>query len=393
MPAGPRLTGRAARGATGVNTGQIISGVGHLALIGWALIGGVFQSAPPPFEVVQATAISEEEFAAIMDRQSAPDAVADVDTPEPPAPGEAAPSLSSEADTPPEAAQPDASAIPPPDPAPDVSQITPPAPAEVEDAPPVMEVPQEDTAVMVPEVSPRPQPRPAPRVAPEAVARPEPDVRVDDVASPEVTPDEGAESAEEPSEATAPEEAATEIVTEAEEPAQAAPSASVRPRSRPARPAATAEAEPEETPQPETTTEPETPATDQSAVNDALAAALGQAQQSSQAPSGPPLTGGEKDALRVAVQRCWNVGSLSSEALRTTVVVGVQMAESGRPEIGSIRMLSASGGGDAAAKQAFEAARRAIIRCGNDGFDLPVEKYDHWRDIEMTFNPENMRIK
>lgn len=135
MPAGPRLTGRAARGATGVNTGQIISGAGHLALIGWALIGGVFQSAPPPFEVVQATAISEEEFAAIMDRQSAPDAVADVDTPEPPAPGEAAPSLSSEADTPPEAAQPDASATPPPDPAPDVSQITPPAPAEVEDAP------------------------------------------------------------------------------------------------------------------------------------------------------------------------------------------------------------------------------------------------------------------
>jgi hypothetical protein len=56
-------------------------------------------------------------------------------------------------------------------------------------------------------------------------------------------------------------------------------------------------------------------------------------------------------------------------------------------------MLSASGGGDAAAKQAFEAARRAIIRCGNDGFDLPVEKYDHWRDIEMTFNPEKMRIK
>ena len=387
MPAGPRLTGRAARGATGVNTGQIISGAGHLALIGWALIGGVFQSAPPPFEVVQATAISEEEFAAIMDRQSAPDAVADVDTPEPPAPGEAAPSLRSEADTPPEAAQPDASATPPPDPAPDVSQITPPAPAEVEDAPPVMEVPQEDVAVMVPEVSPRPQPRPAPRVAPEAVARPEPDVRVDDVASPEVTPDEGAESAEEPSEATAPEEAATEIVTEAEEPAQAAPTASVRPRTRPARPAATAEAPPEEAPQ------PETPAPDQSAVNDALAAALGQAQQTSQAPSGPPLTGGEKDALRVAVQRCWNVGSLSSEALRTTVVVGVQMAETGKPEIGSIRMLSASGGGDAAAKQAFEAARRAIIRCGNDGFDLPVEKYDHWRDIEMTFNPENMRIK
>jgi hypothetical protein len=28
------------------------------------------------------------------------------------------------------------------------------------------------------------------------------------------------------------------------------------------------------------------------------------------------MTDGEKDALRVAVQQCWNVGSLSTDALR-----------------------------------------------------------------------------
>ena len=49
--------------------------------------------------------------------------------------------------------------------------------------------------------------------------------------------------------------------------------------------------------------------------------------------------------------------------------------------------------GAAAAQQAFEAARRAIIRCGVSGFDLPAEKYDQWQEIEMTFNPEQMRIK
>ncbi|MBS4009408.1 MAG: energy transducer TonB, partial [Roseovarius sp.] len=68
-----------------MNTGQIISGAGHLALIGWALLGGVFRSDPPPFEVVEATTISSEEFAALLARQSAPEAVANVDTPEPPA--------------------------------------------------------------------------------------------------------------------------------------------------------------------------------------------------------------------------------------------------------------------------------------------------------------------
>ena len=73
----------------------------------------------------------------------------------------------------------------------------------------------------------------------------------------------------------------------------------------------------------------------------------------------PPMTQGERDALRVAVQQCWNVGSLSSEALRTTVVVSVEMSQDGRPDSGSIRMVSSSGGGEAA-KQAFEAARRAI---------------------------------
>ncbi|VVT11129.1 Energy transducer TonB [Roseovarius sp. EC-HK134] len=379
-----------------MNTGQIISGAGHLAFIGWALLGGVFRSDPPPFEVVEATTISSEEFAALLARQSAPEAVANVDTPEPPAPGDSAPPLASIPDTPPESTPPPAQETAPPDPAPDVSEITPPAPAEVTDTAPVLETPQEDVAVVVPQVSPRPKPRPAPRVAPEAVAPPEPDVRIDEVAQPEVAPEEGAEVPQEPAEATAQEEAATEIVTEAEESKDAAPTSSLRPKPRPARPVAQAEAPtPTETPAPATTETPRpaAPATDQSAVNDALAAALGTGQQTDTAPSGPPLTSGEKDALRVAVQQCWNVGSLSTEALGTTVVVSVRMGEDGRPDNGSIRMDSFSGGGDAAARQAFEAARRAIIRCGANGFNLPPAKYDQWRDIEMTFNPESMRIK
>lgn len=363
-----------------MNTGQIISGTGHLLLIGWALIGGVFQSAPEPFEVVRATTISEEEFATLTDRERAPEAVANIDAPEPPAPAETAPSVRSEADTPPEAVRPDASESSSPDPAPDVSEITPPMPAEVEDASPVMEVPQEDIAVMIPEVSARPQPRPAPRVAPDPVARPEPDVRIDDVARPEVTPDEGAATAQTPSDATAPEEAATEIVTEAETPAQVAPTTSMRPRSRPVRPTPTPTAQP-------------VPPTDSGAVRDALAAALGTVQPTPDRPAGPPLTSGERDALRIAVEKCWNVGSLSSDALATTVVVSLGMNRDATPDVGSIRLQSYSGGDDDSARRAFEAARRAIVRCGARGFDLPANKYDRWRDIEMTFNPDRMRIK
>ena len=110
-------------------------------------------------------------------------------------------------------------------------------------------------------------------------------------------------------------------------------------------------------------------------------------------PSGPPLSSGEKESLRVAVSSCWSVGSLSSEALQTTVTVSVAMNTDGTPIVGSISLDGSSGGSTAAARQAFEVARRAIIRCGASGFDLPNEKYGQWQQLEMTFNPERIRVK
>ncbi|MEY8843261.1 energy transducer TonB, partial [Cribrihabitans sp. XS_ASV171] len=132
-------------------------------------------------------------------------------------------------------------------------------------------------------------------------------------------------------------------------------------------------------PAPETQTAQESaPAADTSAaINDALAEALGgsesetptQPQAAAPAPVGPPMSAGEKESLRVAVSSCWNVGSLSTEALGTTVVVSVTMARDGTPDQGSIRMIDFSGGSQSAANQAFQAARRAILRCGAKGYD------------------------
>lgn len=105
-----------------------------------------------------------------------------------------------------------------------------------------------------------------------------------------------------------------------------------------------------------------------------------------------PLTPGELDGLRAAIQACWNVGSLSSEALRTTVVVTFVIAPNGIPDAGTIAMESHEGGSVAAARQAYEAARRAIIRCGVSGFRLPDR--DRWSltTIRISFNPERMRV-
>jgi hypothetical protein len=75
------------------------------------------------------------------------------------------------------------------------------------------------------------------------------------------------------------------------------------------------------------------------------------------------------------------------------VTVAVSVAQDGIPDVASIRMIGFEGGTEASARQAYEAARRAIIRCGAKGFQLPPEKYEQWRNIEMEFNPERMRIK
>ena len=104
------------------------------------------------------------------------------------------------------------------------------------------------------------------------------------------------------------------------------------------------------------------------------------------ASNGPPLSQGEKDGFRVAVEACWNRGSLSTEASRTTVSVRFSMTPDGRVEKSSLKMIGSDGGSDAAAKQAYEAARRAILMCEKGGYKLPSEKYNRWKDVIIDFN-------
>ncbi|NHM19756.1 energy transducer TonB [Tritonibacter mobilis] len=379
-----------------MQTGTKISVAGHGLLITWALVGGWLNPEPLPFQSQDVSIISAEEFARLSEQQAAPEVADEPVAPQEPAVTESTPAIPERPTPTPESPmQPepietpaeDAEAEPPaPEPVPEVPSIVP-------DAPDVPEIVTDLPQTAEPETAQQTD-----RVAPEPVRPPEPDTQISDVVQEEVAPDAGAEANQPVQEATAPEAASDRIVTEAEadDAEPTAPLASVRPRTRPNRPQPQPEAETQTAArEEETTPSPEpNPEVESSAVDDALAEALaGSGEVEAPEPSGPPMTRGEKDALRVAVSQCWNVGSLSSEALRTSVVVGVTLSREGMPDIGSIRMLSSSGGSDSSAKQAYEAARRAIIRCGSRGFDLPADKYAQWRDIEMTFNPEGMRIR
>ncbi len=362
--------------------GWTVSGIGHGALFLVLLFGGLFrgESIPEAITVSDVAIISEEEFAALALPGAAPEPqteAPDVTPPEESDPvterpaAESAPSL------------PEASEVEAPE-APDTPDITVPQPVPdavvVDTAPPVPVAPSEQDGTSLERdavAAPAPRVAAVPQVAPPPEAETAPDVVPDTAPEPAPTP----EPEPEPDEPAAPEAASDRIVTEAEEERTYAPASSMRPRARPARPVRQAETEPEPAPQSDT--------------DDAVAAALEESETPSgaPAPSGPPLTGGEREGLRVAISRCWNVGSLSTDALGTTVVVAVEMERNGRPITGSIRLVASSGGSATGERQAFEAARRAIIRCGTQGFGLPVEKFEQWREIEMTFNPEGMQFR
>ncbi|MCY3983804.1 MAG: energy transducer TonB [Roseovarius sp.] len=366
-----------------MNAGQAISGAAHVGLIAWVLVGGSFpaQKVPPPLELTEVTTITSREFEELLAGDVQPEAVAEIADINSPEAGET-PLLPEETEDLPLVALPESANAPDLETVPEVETVVAPD-AEVDDEMPILELAHNEASHDSPEISTKPQARPAEKIAPEPVAMPEPETKLAEVERDAVAPDVDALLELPEVEATASEEAAAEIVTEAEEASEitSAPPKAIRPVSRPVQPEIDLEPELDSSPDPVIQPEPSEgqPGRSQPVEN--------------VSPSGAPLTASEIDSFRRQIQRCWNTGSLSSESLEITVVIEASLNESGRPDEGSVRLLSHDGKSESAAQKAFQAGRRAIIRCGLSGYDLPVEKYDRWRKIEITFNPEKMRIK
>lgn len=372
-----------------METGHKVSAVVHAGLILWVMLFDLFSApdSPRPPAVTEVALISAEELAALS--APAPQAPLVDLVPPPPPPAPAPPP-------------------PPPPPPPPAEAITPPAPvappqaAVISDAPPP------------PDSSLTPVQRPVERVGPEAVAPSTlPEARVDQTA---VAPDPAAPPAEAPpaQEATARPAAATETVTEATrlsetEPARrtaTAPEVSLRPRPRPAMP--TPAAQPARPPEPQTPPPPPPPPSEPAvdptaaavarALEEALAAGLSSELAGAggfESPFSDPsvLSQGEIDRLRLAVEECWNVGILSTDALQVVVTISFEMTPDARPIASTIRQVEASGSNPLAQRAAFDAGRRAIEECGINGYGLPPDLYDQWRSVEIVFNPARMRTR
>lgn len=366
-----------------LHIGHYISGGAHVLLIGYALFGGVFSSEPEPPVVTGVDIITTEQFEALFTQQQPPVTSDEVEVPVAPELSDAPPAVVAEPDpvTPP--TLPAATEAPEPEVTPEVEQPQP-APVDLAETPPVITPPAPPE--VAPDQSTRPIARPVTRVAPKAVAPPEPDVQISDVDQAPTAPAETEAETVEAQEETARQEAAPEIPTE---PKSGAVTSSVRPKARPTRPQTTQRTAPSSEPKNE---EPQTANRD-SGVNDALAQALA---ETSAAPSGPPLTPGERDGLKRAIEGCWIVdnGSLASSV---TVVVGFSLTREGFVEANRVNLLSSTEGTEPAKRAAYDAARRAVLRCqktrGRSGYEMPQDKYERWKNVEITFNPDQMRLR
>ena len=232
-----------------------------------------------------------------------------------------------------------------------------------------------------------PKSRPAPRVDTTAAEKPETDAAEADETQSSTAPSDAATEEVEAAEETAPKESATEIVTEPEvDPDSAAPVKSSRPKGRPTDIAALVEKAQQEE---DEAAEQARKDADAAAIEAALAAAQNETQPS--VPSGPPLTSSEKNGLVLAVQKCWNVPVGLQNASDLVVVLSVELKPDGKLA-GAPVLIEPAGTPTGTTQQAFEAGRRALIRCAPYS-SLPAEKYEQWRQLEVVFNPKKMVVK
>jgi len=395
---------------TGLSKGTIYSGAGHLGLILWVVVGDWLfpHSEPEAIEIATVSMMTEAEFQAMQSSAPAPS--------ESPAPEQVAAAEPEEAPAAP-AAEPEVRPEPQPAPQPEPEPVaeTPPEPEAVPQPPepvpdpvpqPPVADPAPDDVVMAPEEQPiptmsssmRPKPKPAPVVAPDPVSVPEDTVTAETPT--EAISEEPAEVPpeviEEPQPEAVPEETGDIVETEATEEQEEAlgMASSPRPKSKPSRPA------PVETPaaEPATAAAEATNDTDADAIAAAVAAAAAEEEtapaggSAAPAPSGPPLNAGEIGDVQAAIGSKWSLGAVSTDTMRTTIVVRVRFSPAGMPE--DIQLIESDGPSQAATDTAFSAARSAIIRAAREGgIPFPPGKYETWKVVDFVFDPNGMRFR
>ncbi len=124
---------------------------------------------------------------------------------------------------------------------------------------------------------------------------------------------------------------------------------------------------------------------------DQIQALLDKTPDAPKAPEASPevaeLTISEIDSFRAQMRRCWSFPSGARDGSDLIVEISLSLSSTGAvsrgPVITNRQRLS-----DPYFRAAAESVLRAILRC--QPFKMPVDKYEHWRDLELRFDPRHM---
>ena len=102
------------------------------------------------------------------------------------------------------------------------------------------------------------------------------------------------------------------------------------------------------------------------------------------------LTPAQKESvgniIRNKMRLCWNPPVGVENGLTNVMILGLKFDIDGKLVESPVNLTPDSGVGSL---QAFEAARRAVIRCSPYN-ELDPEIYEGWKELNLKFNPKNM---
>ena len=101
-----------------------------------------------------------------------------------------------------------------------------------------------------------------------------------------------------------------------------------------------------------------------------------------------PLTKEEEQNLVLNIRQCWNVPVGLENDSSNVIIMGIKLSIDGNLEEDPVNLSPNSGVGMI---QAYEAARRAVLRC--QPYKLPADKYETWREMEIELDPSEMVLR
>lgn len=369
--------------------GTTVSVIGHVAVLGLSLIhlSSVEPLNPNMESAITVDLVPIDEFSAISVGTLQSDVV-DTETPSAVETEEEAELAERTGNT--EEDQPTPEITPEESPAPTIETAPAPEPEaapEPEPEPvPEPEPEPEPEPVPVPDPRPESEPTPEPVPEPEPTPAPQPEPTPEPVPEPEPQPEPEPEPEPEPQPVAPVPPSVTESVAELREQFAQQQAAEQQ---------AQQEAEQQEAEETVPTEQPTDPLSDELAdriadiINNdtSRGTTTGEGgQQSLGAPSGQAatLTQSEQAALAAAMRQCWFPPPGAMNVPGLTVEVGVTLNRDG--SVATVEILSPIT--DELVRSTSFAAQRAVERCAPYTV-LPPEKYENWRNINVTFDPQD----